>query len=354
MGCFYPLSATQLPGGGTPIIHARTPGIPVKPTPAGLGRDIKLPCGRCIGCKIQRSQEWATRCLHESQQHQHNQFLTLTIDHEHLAAAAPNGSLSKRTHQTFIKRYRSKLAPRRFSFYMCGEYGTKLGRPHYHYLIFGHEFTDKVFHKTSDSGEKLYTSPTLNSLWEYGHAWIGEVTYESCAYVASYVMKKLNGDMALEHYRRQDEAGNDYWLEPEFNEMSRRPAIAHKWWQEFHQDVTTDDVIVRKSGGKMKPPRYYDKLLAMMDPALMEVIKLRREQRAKELAGDNTPARLADKETVTKAKLALKKRNLENASENDPNRYLRSQSPNVHQPGTDTEHQRQHSTADGIGEQAER
>lgn len=194
---------------------------------------------------------------------------------------------------------------------MCGEYGENLGRPHYHYLVFGYDFTDKVFHKTSRSGEKLYTSPTLNSLWPHGKAWIGQVTYESCAYVASYVMKKLSGPLAEEHYLRVDEAGNNYWLKPEFNQMSRRPAIAQKWWEQFHQDVITDDVVVKLGGGKMKPPRYYDKLLELMDPAALAAIKVKRQERANELAEDNTPARLAVKETVTKAKMAIKKRNME-------------------------------------------
>lgn len=309
MGCFYPLAATQFPNGEI-IIHKRTPGIHQGSTPAHLGRDLKLPCNQCIGCKIQRSQEWATRCLHESQQHQSNCFLTLTIADKSMPAAAPDGSLSLRTHQTFVKRLRHTIGSR-ISFYMCGEYGDKLLRPHYHYLIFGYDFSDKVFHKTSLSGEKLYESPTLNSLWPHGKAWIGQVTYESCAYVASYVMKKLNGNLALEHYRRQDEAGNDYWLEPEFNEMSRRPAIAQKWWEDFHQDIINDDHVVKPNGGIMKPPRYYDKLLKLMDPVQHEVMKLKRETRAKELTADNTPARLQDKEIVLKAKLKLKTRQLE-------------------------------------------
>lgn len=309
MGCFYPLSATQLPGGQI-VIHSRTPGIPVSTTPVHLGRDIKLPCNHCIGCKIQRSQEWATRCLHESQQHESNCFLTLTIAEEHMAHIAPGGSLSKRVHQKFMKRLRATIGSK-ISFYMCGEYGEKLSRPHYHYLIFGYNFPNKEFHKTSSSGEKLYTSPTLNLLWPYGHAWIGEVTYESCAYVASYVMKKLNGPMGLEHYRRHDEAGNEYWLEPEFNQMSRRPAIAHTWWEQFHQDVINDDVVIKTNGGKMKPPRYYDKLLELMDPVALAVIKMKREHRAKELTSDNTQARLCTKEIVAKAKLSIKKRQLE-------------------------------------------
>lgn len=310
MGCFYPLRATQFPNGEI-VIHARTPGIHNYSTPAHLGRDIKLPCNRCIGCKMQRAQEWAVRCLHESQQHESNCFLTLTIATEHLALIAPGGSLSLSVHQKFMKRLRAALAPRQISFYMCGEYGEKLSRPHYHYLLFNYDFPDKQYVKKSDSGELLYESPSLNLLWPYGKAWIGQVTYDSCAYVASYVMKKLNGEKALEHYRRQDEAGNDYWLEPEFNQMSRRPAIAQKWWAQFHQDVIVDDVIVKQNGGLMKPPRYYDKLLELMDPAALAVQKMRRERRALQLQEDSTPQRLEERETVLKGKLRIKQRQLE-------------------------------------------
>lgn len=309
MGCFYPLKATQFPNGEI-LIHRRTPGIHQHVTPAHLGRDLKLPCNNCIGCRVQRSQDWATRCLHESQQHESNCFLTLTIAPEHLALIAPGGSLSLSVHQKFMKRLRATLGAK-ISFYMCGEYGEKLSRPHYHYLIFGYDFTDKTYVKTSDSGEKLYQSPSLNLIWPHGLAWIGQVTYESCAYVASYVMKKLNGQKALEHYRRQDEAGNDYWLEPEFNQMSRRPAIAKDWWAQYHHDVIYDDLIIKKNGGKMKPPRYYDKLLELMDPGQLAVNKMKRELRANSLLEDNTPERLSSKEIVQKAKLRIKIRQLE-------------------------------------------
>lgn len=212
-----------------------------------------------------------------------------------------------------MKRLRDKIGvPVRF--YMCGEYGEKLGRPHYHYLLFGYNFPDRYYSHTSKSGEKLYRSKLLETLWPFGKAWIGDVTYESCAYVAAYVMKKINGNQADWHYRRTDEAGNDYWIEPEFALMSRGGrkgrGLAAEWLDEFRDDVYTDDVVIRNAV-KCKPPRYYDKLLALFDPVRWEVIKLQREIRAQELAEDNTPARLAVKETVTNAKMALKNRNLE-------------------------------------------
>lgn len=368
MPCFNPLPAKRRPAGGRPTVYRRIN--------APNFCDLKLPCNKCIGCRIDRTAQWATRCLHESQQHKDNAFITLTIDTAYLQNLRPElvsptrgrvdepedrdlttgsniaqerhasvpqsrsrgpvdsslqgtepvpygfgtrappsmavpdwrGGVSKKAHQQFIKNYRKHHGPLRY--YMCGEY-TKKWAPHYHYLIFGHAFADRYYWKTSESGDKLYRSAMLEKLWPWGHAWIGDVTYESCAYVAAYVMKKIDGEKAWDHYRRQDEAGNDYWLEPEFNEMSRRPGIAKNWWLKFNADVYPDDFIVNRNGGKMRPPRYYDKLLELMDPATMAVMRMKRELRAQELAGDNTPARLADKEAVTKAKMALKKRQLE-------------------------------------------
>lgn len=302
MPCFYPLAARQTISGE--IVFK-------KKTDRHFVSNLQLPCGRCIGCRLERARQWAVRCLHESQLHESNCFLTLTFNDEKESTAleAPRGSLSIRTHQKFMKRLR-KLAPS-CRFYMCGEYGEKLGRPHYHYLIFGYEFSDKTYLKKSASGENLYTSATLDKIWPYGHAWIGDVTYKSCGYVAAYVMKKITGDKADEHYKRTDEAGNDYWLQPEFNLMSRKPGIARDWWGQFHTDVTTHDAIIQRGGIKAKPPRYYDKLLEIMDPALWQTLKAARESRAKLLADDNTPARLQVKETVQKARVALKTRQLE-------------------------------------------
>jgi hypothetical protein len=104
----------------------------------------------------------------------------------------------------FIKRYRKKFG--QFRYYYCGEYGDKLGRPHYHLLIFGHEFEDQELFKTNHGNDKLYTSPSLDKLWGKGYAVIGELTFQSAAYVARYIMKKITGSIAKQHYERIDES----------------------------------------------------------------------------------------------------------------------------------------------------
>lgn len=231
------------------------------------------------------------------------------VDNKRAREDLEGGSLSIKEHQKFIKRLRKHIKqPVRF--YMCGEYGKNLKHPHYHYLIFGYNFPDKKYKKKSKSGTPLYQSETLDKLWGYGHAWIGDVTYETCAYVAGYIMKKIRGDKAHDHYRRTDEAGNDYWLKPEFNLMSRNPGIARDWWEKYSQDVITQDGVFRY-GTKMKPPRYYDKLLELMDPQMYAAIKNARMENAREHAADSTPQRLLDREVVQQARINLKKRQLE-------------------------------------------
>ncbi|WMC01498.1 replication initiator protein [Microvirus D_HF4_340] len=371
MPCYRPLEAAQAYPGAQPTIYKRGTRPALLKAPAVA---LELPCGSCIGCRLDTVSHWTTRCMHEAQLHQKNCALTLTYSNDpdeiaqlqeqdwarahqdvcttqksksrEFSTIAPKGlkgpniarvdnSLSKtvavpygagtrgrtsmyvpekeglslQDHQNFMKMYRYTVkVPVRY--YMCGEYGEKLGRPHFHYVIFGHDFEDKKYFKKSLSGTKLYRSATLETIWTHGYSWIGEVDLSTCAYVAGYVMKKMKGKKAEEHYRRKDEAGNDYWLRPEFNQMSRNPGIGKTWWDKFHHDVTVDDGVYHKNQ-KTKAPRYYDKLLERTYPRRFATIKQARKENALKKAGDNTPARLADKEAVAIARQQLKQRQLE-------------------------------------------
>lgn len=181
---------------------------------------------------------------------------------------------------------------------MCGEYGAKLTNPHYHYLIFGHNFADKMYIKKSRA-KKLYESPTLNKLWPHGLAWIGDVTPESAEYVAGYVMKKITGKKAPDHYKG---------LTPEFGLMSRNPAIGRTWIEQFATEVYTHDKVYKQDFGQ-KPPRYYDNYLKKNNEPLYNTIKEKRQKEA-EKSTDNTPARLQAREIYATAKANLKTRTL--------------------------------------------
>ena len=227
--------------------------------------------------------------MHEAQMHDRSCFLTLTYDDEHLPYRQ---SLDVSHWQLFAKRLRQKCGP--FRFFHCGEYGERTGRPHYHACLFGLDFSEDRKLWKEIRGNAYYVSETLTETWSMGHALIGDLTPESAAYTARYVMKKVTGNNAADHYGRVDEeTGEIYELKPEYITMSRNKGLGESWFRKFHRDVYPSDEVVLR-GKKYKPPRYYDKLYEEMNPEGFAAIVKRREARevAANRAADNTDARL--------------------------------------------------------------
>ncbi len=285
---------------------------------------IPVPCGQCTGCRLLRANNWATRCVHEASLHEHNCFITLTYNDEHLPE---NGSLNKEHLQLFLKRLRKSIEPEKLRFYACGEYGEKLGRPHYHLLIFGHDFKDKYpCHKLIKSGHQYYRSQELEKRWDKGYSNISDVSVASAAYVARYIMKKITGELAADHYTKVNpETGELYKLTPEFNTMSRRPGLAHKWFSKYKNDLfprggkiidgnrISDGVTIE---GKRRPtPDYYIKQLEKIDPITheetMEYRKYIGQLYAELHPNEKTDERLKTKEIVANSRLNQLKRPLQ-------------------------------------------
>jgi len=296
--CFFPIEAFRVEG-QSKLVFAWPKG-------GQYLERLQVPCGQCIGCRLERSRQWAIRCIHEAQMHRDNCFITLTYAPEHLPK---NGGLQLHHFQKFMKRLRKKYGSG-IRFFHCGEYGEQFGRPHYHACLFGFDFPDKVLH-TIINGFKLYRSRSLEELWPFGFATIGSVTFESSAYVARYILKKVTGEAATLHYCDIDPDGvitNE--RAPEYITMSRRPGIAAGWFERFCGDVyPSDGVVVR--GRKMRPPRYYDKLYAERNPVMFEGIQYERWLSAQNHLDNQTDERLAVRHEVQKARLRKLPRNLE-------------------------------------------
>ena len=270
-----------------------------------LDMRLTIPCGNCIGCRLDRSRDWAIRCVHEASLHEENSFLTLTYE-----KTPPNGNLEVHDFQCFMKRLRKKFPNRKLRYFHCGEYGEKLQRPHYHVILFGLDFSDKEYWKTHN-GQKYYHSEILTKTWGLGHCLIGNVTFESAAYVARYITKKITGKGAEEHYEYHDEfTGELRQKVPEYTTMSRKDGIGKKWIEKFLYDTYKDDYIV-VAGKKFKPPRYYDKFLAQTDPELYLQIKKRRIENYDEFDEENSRHRLEVKEYCKLNKLSQLTRELE-------------------------------------------
>lgn len=268
---------------------------------------IKLPCGQCIGCRLKRSASWAIRCMHEASLYEKNCFITLTFNNEWLPK---NGSLDVRDFQLFMKRLRKKYGEG-IRFFHCGEYGERFKRPHYHGCLFNFDFADRELWSVR-RGINLYTSKDLAELWPFGFSTVGDVTFESAAYVARYITKKITGERALEHYTDIDYETGEVLTErkPEYVTMSRRPGIGKGWIEKYMSDVYPDDFVLR-NGSKLTPPKYYDSQFEIVDPFMMDDVKEKRVERAKRSAHNNTTERLLVREEIQLRKFELLKRGYE-------------------------------------------
>lgn len=266
MSCLYPVKMYRL--------FARNPDsgkrICVHNLKDARGKEVLeqfyRPCQQCIECRLKKSRYIATRCVHTASIYPENSFLTLTYSDEQLP---PNLSLDTRVMQLFWKKLRKSIEPKKIKYYACGEYGDGKGsreiNPHYHAVLFNHDFPDKKIYKKTSNGDTLYTSDTLTDMWGYGHAVIGDVTFESAAYVARYTMKKVYGDDAEDHYQGRM---------PEKSWCSN--GLGEEWFEKWRDDIYPSDQLVLRGGKICTPPPYYDQLLLKHDPDLYnEVMEAR-------------------------------------------------------------------------------
>lgn len=262
-----------------------------------LATPLTIPCGQCIGCRLEKSRRWAVRIMHETELHEKNCFLTLTYSDDKLPS---DGSLHVEDFQLFMKRLRKRsTSPLRF--FHCGEYGEENLRPHYHVCLFGDDFSDdRIFNKTTKQGDTLYTSPRLSEVWDLGHSWIGDLTFESAAYVARYCLKKQTGS---DDYRKSKNLltleEHYYGRKPEYVTMSRRPGIGSDWLnsgRNLFETYRDDSVVMR--GKEMMPPPYYDKLLEKVDPVLFKKVKKERVLAQDLNSFETTSRRLLDRGVV--------------------------------------------------------
>lgn len=239
-----------------------------------------IPCGRCVECRLNYSRQWADRCLLELQDHDEAYFVTFTYDNDHLPVVESideetglislRSTLVKEDMQRFFKRLRKHQKVR---YFMCGEYGSDTLRAHYHAIIYGLHIPDLKFYKQNFNGDNLYTSEWLSDLWHNkGYVIIGGVTWESCAYVARYIMKKQTGKNAP-----YEKLG----ILPEYVAMSRRPGIGRAYYDEHKKEIYENEFIhisTTKGGKKLRPSRYYDKLYDADFPEDFEKIREKRLQ----------------------------------------------------------------------------
>lgn len=272
-----------------------------------------MPCGQCIGCRVAKSQDWATRIAHEAALHRDNSFVTLTFDDAHL----PASGVQVRHVQLFMKRLRKAREPQKIRFFACGEYGEMFSRPHYHVILFGYRPDDMYPWRRTKSGFVCSRSPELERVWPYGHVEVGSVTVQSAAYVARYVVKKISGDAAEQHYRKVCALTGEIRRQtPEFIVMSTRPGIGAAWWETYGPEALPSDFVVI-DGARRPVPRYYKRKFDAAHENAPQIrtpvveVRASRMDRARDREGDTTPDRLEAREGVALLRLDHLKREFE-------------------------------------------
>lgn len=250
-----------------------------------------VPCGTCIGCKLERSRQWALRCMHETKLHEDSCFVTLTYEDS-------PGTLVPSHYPEFMKRLRWHYG-NGIRFFQCGEYGESFERPHHHALLWGVRFEDEARYVGLDESSGR-VSKRLEEIWGHGRCFIGDVTFESAAYIARYTLKKVVGPGAPAWYQGRH---------PEFLTMSRRPGIGAAFLDKYGAEIYKDDSCIVR-GAECKPPRYYDDRKAKLHPSVIERVKGRRRAAGRAFV-DNSGSRLVVREKVKLGAVNLLRREFE-------------------------------------------
>lgn len=236
---------------------------------------VMIPCGQCEACIEQRTKSWAVRCCLEAAQYENNCFVTLTYNPSNL----PKNGVNLADVQRFIKNLRNEFGSG-IRYFGAAEYGS-LGRAHYHLILFNFFPSDAKCLTQNPYGGFYYKSKILERLWrtkkkladgqyhQLGFVSVGEVSFNSCAYVARYCQKKIGKELGV------------VGVNKEFSFMSRRPGIGENYFKEHFDSLLSTDTIYGQFGGRFSVSsfRYFDKLIEKVDPEKLEDLKSQRIQR---------------------------------------------------------------------------
>lgn len=239
----------------------------------------RIPCGQCIDCRLRYSKEWASRIICESALYEYNLFVTLTYDDDHLPLSKVCPTLSTldyRDLQLFLKRFREALR-RDFGFtgvrfYAAGEYGDLSQRAHFHICFFNlpYQVMEQLrFYKTSFCGDLYYISDYIQDVWGKGIVVCGDLNFQSAAYVARYVCKKIKGSEKLDELKRLGITNQE-------SRMSLKPGIGADYFYLFKDQIYKNDEMFLPAVGRVCVSRYFDKLMNLDDPVFLAELKAHR------------------------------------------------------------------------------
>lgn len=226
---------------------------------------MMVPCGKCRGCRLDHARDFMVRLYNEARMTENSCVVNLSYDDEHIPE---NGTLLKSDYQKFLKLLRKRVYPDKIRYFLCGEYGDRFGRCHWHIIVYGINMYDsRVFNGHVPDGKGHFVVNC--NCWDKGRVVVDKFSIESASYIARYTMKKVNGH-TKDWY---DEKG----ILPEFIAMSTKPGIGFSWMEKYKDDILTHDFIV-VNGQKYRVPRYYFNKLGIKNTIGYELKQAQKHQ----------------------------------------------------------------------------
>ena len=176
-------------------------------TPREVAGGSVIPCGNCRFCRRKAQQVWGTRILLESYFYPHSVFGTLTYSDDNVPMYDGVLQLHKPDITTFLEKLRWQTRHMRpLRFFIVGEYGDETWRPHYHFILFGHDISVEPAIKAAWTNKSKQTM---------GLHQIAPLNFDRALYTARYCLKKMTreGDEKLQGRM------------PEFSRMSTKPGL---------------------------------------------------------------------------------------------------------------------------------
>lgn len=319
MSCYHPKTAwmKKYDHSGKPLFK-----IPIDYTDKIKWKEITIPCGKCIGCRLDYSKEWATRITMEMKLYpkESNWFITLTYDEPNVpwgetinketGEIITNQTLKPKDLTDFLKKLRRHYeyhgSWQGIRFFAAGEYGSKTQRPHYHIAMMNMPIIPEELKQIGNNkqGDALYEVERLNKIWNKGYVTIGELTWQSAAYVARYITKKQIGKEADLWYKSQG-------IQKEFVRMSRNPGIGMPaitgQLDKLEQIMTEDKIRTKKKNGTLdnKIPKFVNQAYRILEPEQMWLIeqeRAKKAQRANEVKMSRTTLNIKEQLEIEETK----------------------------------------------------
>lgn len=216
-----------------------------------------VPCGKCLSCRGANTNNWISRFMCEEDAFRRGAFFgTLTYNDK---ALPKGGNLDEKAVALYWKRVKKELGLycKGFVYTYCGEYGTKRGRPHYHFICAGlisGEVTDEGIAQVREVLERQWRDHKEGSF-----VYISEIRSPeaSIRYLINYTNKTL-GHFALKPGESKTQFTKRTGLVAPFSRFSH--GISKKYYEQNKEKLATAEYL---QFGKHKfcIPRYFRKQL---------------------------------------------------------------------------------------------